>query len=571
MVADASSKVLILDGHSKAAAASILALPREATLHVAAVDDDCLGFASRRVARKLRQPATPAESRVWLEALDAREHYRLVIPSTEASLLAVKAQDLDSGLRARCVLASENSLDIALDKRRTLALADKLGIRIPAGTLVTSMRECAEPAAWPVVVKPIHSKVATRSDTMSLQPRICPDLESWRLALDDFLPWSPVLVQEYFRGHGVGVEVLFERGQARWLFAHRRIHELPVTGGASSYRRSIPVPPELQRATIDLLGALDWHGVAMVEFKLADNGDYRLMEINPRLWGSLPLAIAAGVNFPVGLLHLAAGESPGGQPRYRRIHARDVAKDAHWFEDSLHERHNPLCVTPIHARDFLGLLRPLFGHERWDLFHWRERELWRASMQPALDGLRARLQRRAVARSARRNWRRLAPAWRSGCIHRVLVLCYGNICRSPVVAALLQEALPQIAFISTGFHTGGRASPRTWAMVVAHTLGVDLDSHRSRQVTATAITDADLILVMDSRNWHAVATSFPDALAKTVLLGVASGGDSSEVRDPYDEDPAGMRAIATQLGQACTRLANQQRIARPVSLQAPSA
>lgn len=568
-----ATKVLILDGHSKAAAASILALPRSATLHVAATAEDAIGFTSRRVARKLQQPHTPAALRAWLEELDAAEHYQLVIPSTEASLLAVKAQDLAPDLRTRCVLAPEAALDIALDKRGTLELANRLDVCIPVGGLVTSWQDAIEPTTWPTVVKPVHSKVATPTETMSLQPRICADAKAWRQALGDFLPWSPVLVQEYFRGHGVGVEVLFEQGQPRWLFAHRRIHELPVTGGASSYRRSIPVPPVLQHATLDLLGALDWHGVAMVEFKLADNGDYRLMEINPRLWGSLPLAIAAGVNFPLGLLRLATGEPVGNQPRYRRMYARDVVKDAHWFEDSLRERHNPLRVSPLRIRDFPGLLRPLIGLESWDLFRWREPEMWRASLQPALAGLRARRQRKAAARQSRRNWQRLLPAWSNGQIRNVLVLCYGNICRSPVVAKLLQRTLPGINVESSGFHPRAqRPSPATWSTMVAESLDVDLHDHRSQTIDAHGIARADLILVMDSANWRTLSRHFPDALPKAVLLGVAAESeDGIEIRDPYDEDVIGMRLIAAQLGRACTSLATQRQRADDTTLQEKSA
>ena len=59
---------------------------------------------------------------------------------------------------------------------------------------------------------------------------------------------------------------------------------------------------------------LGWTGVAMVEFKKDD--DYRLMEVNPRFWGSLPLATRAGVNFPHLLCRLALGEEIGGIPRY---------------------------------------------------------------------------------------------------------------------------------------------------------------------------------------------------------------------------------------------------------------
>jgi protein-tyrosine-phosphatase/predicted ATP-grasp superfamily ATP-dependent carboligase len=548
------AKVLILDGHSKAAAASVLALPRKCALHVAAMEDDCVCFASRRVAERHRQPREPEALRDWLRDLHAREDFDLVIPSTEASLLAVKARDLDPILRSRCVLASEASLDTALDKRRTLELAARLGVLVPQGALIASIDEAVEPLAWPVVVKPIHSKVATGTQTLSLQPRICVDVPAWNEALAEFLPFTPVLVQEYFRGYGVGVEVLYEHGQARWLFAHRRIHEWPVTGGASSYRRAIPVPPALYRATLDLLGELAWHGVAMVEFKLADNGDYRLMEINPRLWGSLPLAIGSGVNFPMGLLRLATGQSPGPQPEYGRYYARDVVKDLHWFEDSIRQRHNPLRLSPVRLSDWTGWLRPLIGREHWDLFRWREQEMWRFTLRPALAGLRARAQRRSAVRRSRANWRKLRSQKR---LQKILILCYGNICRSPVAAALLQRTRPDLTVTSSGFHQRvGRPSPDDWMEVVSTTLGLDLHAHRSRVVDAPSIAEADLILVMDARNWRTLAKSFPGAMSKTVLLGLAAGGPA-EIPDPFDEDAVGRREIAVRLGAACEAFARR--------------
>jgi predicted ATP-grasp superfamily ATP-dependent carboligase len=64
-----------------------------------------------------------------------------------------------------------------------------------------------------------------------------------------------------------------------------------------------------------LLRALGWRGVAMVEFKRGRDGQYRLLEINPRYWGSLPLALACGVNFPQYQVELALGRSPS-QPAY---------------------------------------------------------------------------------------------------------------------------------------------------------------------------------------------------------------------------------------------------------------
>jgi len=76
-------------------------------------------------------------------------------------------------------------------------------------------------------------------------------------------------------------------------------------------RESIPLPPRLAAAGTRLLTELDWEGVAMVECKHdALNDRYYVIEINPRFWGSLQLAIDAGVDFPALLVECSLGRSP---------------------------------------------------------------------------------------------------------------------------------------------------------------------------------------------------------------------------------------------------------------------
>jgi predicted ATP-grasp superfamily ATP-dependent carboligase len=94
------------------------------------------------------------------------------------------------------------------------------------------------------------------------------------------------------------------------MFAHRRIREKPPSGGVSVLRESIPLEKVLVDPALRLLQHVRWHGVAMVEFKVdrATNMPI-LMEINGRFWGSLQLAIDAGMNFPWLLFQLAAGQA----------------------------------------------------------------------------------------------------------------------------------------------------------------------------------------------------------------------------------------------------------------------
>ncbi len=201
-----------------------------------------------------------------------------------------------------------------------------------------------------------------------------------------WLPLTPVQQQQYVSGRGVGAEFLFNQGQKIWHFAHERVHEYPLSGGASSYRRSIAPPAGLLRDAEKLLTALKWHGVAMVEFKMDGKGQYWLMEINPRLWGSLALSIDAGVDFPMGLLQIARGQQPSPQPDYKvHYYTRDLRTDADWLKSNLRaDPQDPLLHTRSRAASFLELLRPLTGRESWDHFDWRDLGIARRTVALAI-------------------------------------------------------------------------------------------------------------------------------------------------------------------------------------------
>jgi predicted ATP-grasp superfamily ATP-dependent carboligase len=119
---------------------------------------------------------------------------------------------------------------------------------------------------------------------------------------------QPSLIQRRVIGEGQGLFVLMQEGTPLGMFAHRRVRERPPSGGVSVLRESIALPKSMVEATLKLLQGVKWHGVAMVEFKV-DAATQRpvLMEINGRFWGSLQLAVDAGVNFPLHLLNMAMG------------------------------------------------------------------------------------------------------------------------------------------------------------------------------------------------------------------------------------------------------------------------
>ena len=113
------------------------------------------------------------------------------------------------------------------------------------------------------------------------------------------------IIQEYIKGEGWGVSCLYSRGVLKAKFTHKRLREKIYTGGSSTWRQSASNPLLENEAQL-LLDSLKWHGIAMVEFKYDPiKKQSWMIEVNPRFWGSLALAVHSGVDFPWLLYKMA--------------------------------------------------------------------------------------------------------------------------------------------------------------------------------------------------------------------------------------------------------------------------
>jgi len=109
---------------------------------------------------------------------------------------------------------------------------------------------------------------------------------------------------------------LYDRGEPVATYQKHQIRGKTYAGGTSVYRESVAVP-ELESAGRALLDELDWHGLAEVEFlRDPETGEFRLMEVNPRMWASVACAIAAGADFPRYYWRLATGDVDGIDGEY---------------------------------------------------------------------------------------------------------------------------------------------------------------------------------------------------------------------------------------------------------------
>jgi len=118
-------------------------------------------------------------------------------------------------------------------------------------------------------------------------------------------------------------------------------------------------------------------------------------------------------------------------------------------------------------------------------------------------------------------------------MNNILLVCIGNICRSPVAEALLKQHFPDKAVSSAGMAALVGQPAHDTAQEIAHRHGLDLSNHRARQISDAMCTQADLILVMESRQQRELASRYPLARGKIHCLGEWSDGERFEVSDPY--------------------------------------
>jgi predicted ATP-grasp superfamily ATP-dependent carboligase len=210
------------------------------------------------------------------------------------------------------LLPPERSLAIAQSKAATNEFAASLGLPVPETIQVTDSRALTLQMQQLRDAGTLHNYIAkpvSGSGSAGIVYLDRADLPDWNLHWSTF---GPVVIQRRIaaNGQGLGVSVLFDRqGECVAAFAHARLQEYPNTGGPSTARISIADDALIEKS-IRLLKALNWCGVAMVEWKLdpADNIP-KLLEINPRFWGSLELAVRSGVNFPLLYAQAAIGTS----------------------------------------------------------------------------------------------------------------------------------------------------------------------------------------------------------------------------------------------------------------------
>jgi cation diffusion facilitator CzcD-associated flavoprotein CzcO/predicted ATP-grasp superfamily ATP-dependent carboligase len=300
---------------------------------------------------------------------------RSLIPAHDGSIEALRRRRADVDRTVGLAMAAEGALAIAVDKTRTLAFAETIGLRVPRGAFVTDAGQAGaaiDDVGLPIVVKPTRSwaqeaglgrrliavVVSTRVEALAATERILRE-------------GVEVVLQEWLPGDREALSFFIARGQTWARFAQRADRTCPPLGGNSVLRESIPLPEDIAAGAERLVAELGLDGYSEVEFRRDADGRPALMEINPRLSASVEIAVRAGVPFPRLLHDWASGEALEAVSGYRTgIGMRWLGGDLSWLRSVLGQQPGPdipsrrSAITAF-AGDFV---RPL----AYDYVDWRD-------------------------------------------------------------------------------------------------------------------------------------------------------------------------------------------------------
>jgi predicted ATP-grasp superfamily ATP-dependent carboligase len=360
------ANVLVTDGHWRKTLALVRSLGQKG-VRVTVGERTLLNtsFFSKYCSRRLVYPSPRRSPYQFMEFVTeeiAKKRYECLYPMEEETLLLLAHHQSEISKHTHLLIPEIAKIEFVRDKGTLLQFAETQGIPTPKTFFAPPTPEpCKVQGSGPEsnvvqdspasnVVQGLASKLDAIPIPAVIKPRISSgsfgiayvrkkeDLIALYQRIHTHYPFP--LVQEWIPDGGgtFGFSALLdETSNVKAVFIHKKVRMYPVQGGPSTLREGVE-HPGIMELGISLLKSLKWVGVAMVEFKVDPrDGIPKLMEVNPRFWGSLHLAVISGVDFPYLMLRIARGDPFDPVLNYT------VGKRCRWllFGDLLHFLKNP--------------------------------------------------------------------------------------------------------------------------------------------------------------------------------------------------------------------------------------
>ena len=496
-------------------------------------------------------------------AIVRKEKYDLVIPTDDSPIILLKEMAPEIEKYCRVYLLDDKAYTITNNKLNTYFYCESLGIRVPRFSTITKndeLKNILNNFDFPLIVKPVSSYSLDTLEKKNLVKIAKEQRELLTILNNLFLNNSEVIIQEYFEGIGVGLEVLASQGEILVSFQHIRIHEKRIwstpRGGASSYRKSQAIDSNLMSETKKIIKELNYTGVAMVEFRknLKQNKSI-LIEINGRFWGSLPLAIASGADFPYYLFQMLIENEKTFPQKYKEnIFCRNTTEDLYWIYDEFRSNKSNFKNQMLFiGKTFSEFFNIFLLRERNDTLVLDDPKPWIMEMVALVlkplsifkRKLRFQLSRFKLYRKIQSN------RFKNAILHSesILYVCTGNICRSAFAEYYSRSILPgEIRIVSCGCSAqNGRESPQE-AKRTAEKFGVDLSHHKAHQITEDMVRDSDLVIVFDEANFISLSKQFPKYNHKFWFLSEICPEVQFYIDDPFRSDSEKYEKVFSTIG-----------------------
>ena len=511
-----------------------------------------------RFAAKVFRPEsakTLGELAACAENLDTAQPYDLVLAASDVWVASINTLPAAHPLRLKAALAPAASINTALSHTEIAKVARAAGLDVVDPRIVPKGTIPEPPYPFPFVMRSTSAVIVTGNDVFPQKPFLCGGYAAYEDYLENRGMYQDADILQATINRRLHVLCVCQTGELRIAFASEPLHE-QWPGGPASLSRSVACDRNVLDAARTLLKALDWHGAATLEFGWQEGGPITLIGMRTG-WEELAAhAIAAGVNLPLVLYSLSASDAVLHSADYcAGVYLRNLEDDLEWFRSG---RAGFVASEPDASSHGIAssVKRILSGEETWEGFSLSDptpglrtvgRLVFRA-WKSLLRGVESPLQLRWMRSRHRRNVKRFTS--KSGASGRIMFVCHGNICRSPLAEYLCKSRLPRWRIHSTGLHAAAGSRSPGRIRRIALGLGADLELHRSAHIDQHSVREADLILIMDALNYRDFTARFPEAVDKLFLLGMFGTNPSLAIADPVNMDPETAQASARQLADA---------------------
>lgn len=292
--------VFVTNGESNIALAAIRSLGRGGvSVHSGSISTKAMAFHSKYCQKAVHYPSPRWEPSAFMDRMEdlvKNTEYEIVFPGDWDALPVLSENRKRLEPHTIVPLPSDRIVKQANSKDATVKVAKKHGIPSPKTYSIldeNTLEDVKDKLTYPIVVKPYFGSGSGGLRYVNNEEELKQAYEAVSAER------GPCVVQEFIPGKKYLFSGLFNRdGEARRICVFEMLRQYPVRGGPIAAARVVR-PARVVDAGIRIMGALEWYGVASVDFMLDErDGMPKLVDVNPRFFGSMQIAIAAGADYP---------------------------------------------------------------------------------------------------------------------------------------------------------------------------------------------------------------------------------------------------------------------------------